>query len=417
MRNSLELCESEILFGFRRPCGTHHWCCALLMGVLVLWEQTQSVAVAQQLNAPNRTTPRDSFFSGPRFERQLDTSVVGWSWSRQEFRAVMRSIAREQHLAILLDRRINPNRLFDGDFSGPRMRDVLQQIASKVQAEIRFVGSTVYVGPPRTCARLRTAVQLLYEQLDAISQPDNLKRRNQFMKRSDVVWDDLQEPRLLVQSIADRYDLKITNLDAVPHDLWAAATLPKTNAVESLLLVLGQYDLWFRWHPAGNAIEIMSLPESLLIQKKYTVSRSLSDETAARWKRELPGIVVERSGQQTLLVKATWEQHELIATRKALAKRPGQTVKPQSPVVPISRRTFTLTIKDVPASALIKKLEMSGIEFRFDARMLKSAGIDFNQKIQMRVNMADGDAFFHAMFDQMQIRFEIEGVQVRLRPQ
>jgi tRNA(Leu) C34 or U34 (ribose-2'-O)-methylase TrmL len=89
---------------------------------------------------------------------------------------------------------------------------------------------------------------------------------------------------------------------------------------------------------------------------------------------------------------------------------------PRADVVPINKRTFTLAIKDVPATALIKKLEKSGIEFRFDARQLKRSGIDLKQRIQMRVTMADADAFFHAIFDQMQIRFEIQGTTVRLEP-
>ncbi|MEO2035650.1 MAG: hypothetical protein ABGZ35_26525 [Planctomycetaceae bacterium] len=341
---------------------------------------------------------------------------MGWSWHGRELRRVVQSIARDQQLAILLDRRINPNRPFDGDFSSLSVQHVLQQIAGRVGAETRFVGSTVYVGPPHTCARLRTAVRLLHDRLDEVTRNGNRERRNQLRKRRNVRWDDLQEPRLLVQAVAAQYHLEVSNLERVPHDLWAAATLPQTNAVESLMLILSQHELWFRWKTDATGIEIVRLPDTLAIEKRYPVSATLANQTANRWKRELPGILVERIGQQALLVKATLEQHEMIVSRGASSQEDPMQRNPRVDVVPINKRTFTLAIKDLPATALIKKLEMSGIEFLFDARQLKGAGIDLKQRIQMRVTMADAEAFFHAMFDQMQIRFEIQGTTVRLEP-
>ena len=152
-----------------------------------------------------------------------------------------------------------------------------------------------------------------------------------------------------------------------------------------------------------------------MIERRYPVVRNSVAETANRWKRGMPGITVEVD-QQAVVVRGTLEQHEMIAS--GTPNRRGKSGRnPQRPqALPIQKRNFTLTIKDVPASALIKKLEMSGMKFDFDPRQLRSAGIDLDQRIQMQVRMVDADSFFHALFDQMQIDFEIMGLTVRLKP-
>ena len=385
---------------------------AILFVAIFTLRVTEAETLAQGA-ASRKNTANPVLYTGRRFQQQLRKSVVGWSWKGRELRQVFRGISDDQHIAILLDRRVNPNRAFRGDFGNLSVQDALQQMADRVGAEARFVGSTVYVGPRQTCARMRTAVHLLNQQLD---QMTDQARRLQLRSRRTVRWDDLQEPRRIIEDIAARFRLQVEQLDRVPYDLWSAGVLPQATANEALCLVLAQFDLWFRWNKDAGGIEIVSLPPALLIERRYPSVRTPVAETAKRWKRDFPGLTVKIQ-KQALVVQGTLEQHEMIAAGDATSRavKPGRNPKPAD-VLPIKKRNFTLTIKDVPASALIKKLEMSGMEFDFDARQLKSAGVDLDQRIQMQVRMADAETFFHALFDQMQIDFEILGLTVRLKP-
>lgn len=409
LRKARRLCESRRVLGL----GRLYACVILSVGIWAL-PATLSQAVAQGTTAGEHGA-RSVLHSGLRFQQQLRKEVVGWSWRGRELRQVFRGISDDQHLAILLDRRVNPNRPFHGDFGSLSVRDALQGMAGRVGAEARFVGSTVYVGPPQACARLRTAVYLLNQQLDQLTRVSGQARRSQLRGRRTVRWQDLQEPRKIIEDIATEFRLQVEQLERVPYDLWSAGVLPQATASEALCLVLAQFDLWFRWNKDAGGIEIVSLPPALVIERRYPVVRNSVAETANRWKRGMPGITVEVD-QQAVVVRGTLEQHEMIAS--GTPNRRGKSGRnPQRPqALPIQKRNFTLTIKDVPASALIKKLEMSGMKFDFDPRQLRSAGIDLDQRIQMQVRMVDADSFFHALFDQMQIDFEIMGLTVRLKP-
>ena len=67
----------------------------------------------------------------------------------------MASLSRAQRVAVLIDRRVDPNQKLDLQLSGVPMDAALQQIADRCGLGVSRLGAVVYLGPPPAADHLR----------------------------------------------------------------------------------------------------------------------------------------------------------------------------------------------------------------------------------------------------------------------
>lgn len=170
-------------------------------------------------------------------------------------RKVLNRLRKDLSLAIVLDRRIDPTRAVKIDVANKSVLEILQAIAGAGSAEAVVVDDFVYVAPPGTAKRLRAVVAARSSELRKLSR--NLRRR--FVEKRILHWNDLDEPRKIVQAIAGKYKLRVESAEKIPHDLWAGATVPRSNLIDQLSLILIQYDLTFSWSVDGQSVTIQPL--------------------------------------------------------------------------------------------------------------------------------------------------------------
>lgn len=349
-----------------------------------------------------------------RFRQELERPISA-SWGGAELRSLLRRITADRQVAILLDRRIDPNQELTLDVQDRTLRDALAEIASHCGAEMSVAGNVVYLGPSASAAKLRTLIELRSSELHRSSSGIAKSRQVDLAARKTIHWNDLDRPADVLRQISERFKVKILNSEAVPHDLWAGATLPNVTAAEALSLVLIQFDLTFEWTDAATAVRLVPMPQQVAVEKHYTPrNRSLAD-TLKDWQEQFPELQADIRGKE-LVVMATVEQHEALAeSLKPTARRPSTRTTTNAPV-PLRRREFTLRIERVPVSALMKKLEMSDVIFQYDPAQLTAAGIDLDQPISLDVTKAPAEKFFAAMFEPLGLAFQIDNVTVTLRP-
>lgn len=351
---------------------------------------------------------------GPAFRKAL-AGRISATWQNVELRTILRRISSDQEVAILLDRRIDPNQKPHVQWNNTPLLIGLEQLAASISVGVSVVGNTIYIGPAESAAKLRTLVVLRSAEVfgDASEVPSG--RQFKLADRRSLHWNDLDTPAELLQQIATRYELKIDGAEQIPHDLWAGWTVPMADATEALSLVLVQFDLTFAWGQAGQGIRLVPTPEHVDIERSYTPRGMTPQLAATRWAESISGLRAV-PGDKEVLVRGTVEQHEAV---EALL-RPGRrtTVKPvANDVPPLERREFTLKVQAVPVSAIMQKLAESGIEFEYDAAVLKAAGVDLNQRIDLDVKQARADEFLRAMFGPLGVRFSYEKLTVTLTPQ
>ncbi|OYW19193.1 MAG: hypothetical protein B7Z55_09330, partial [Planctomycetales bacterium 12-60-4] len=285
--------------------------------------------------------------------------------------------------------------------------------AARLKCGYSIVGNVVYVGPVETTDWLRTTIE---QREAAVAKNDTTiseGRKFALFDRKMIHWQDLDTPREILQSIADRYDLEIVGSDSVPHDLWASATIPYATAAESLSIVLVQLNLDFEWNSDGTRVRLLPYRLPALIEKRYPPRKSqTAAATLAAWLKEAPHLQGYVDNNE-IVVAARVEDHERLSGRSAIvARQPSGTSEP----VPLRRRKFTLRVENVPVRAVMRELEKSGISFEYDEHAFKEAKADLQTPISMDVKGVDADEFLRKLFAPVRVEFTIDDRLVRLMP-
>lgn len=365
--------------------------------------------------------PVPELVTGSRFESELRRPLTA-SWRNVPLRTVFRRISASRKISLLLDRRIDPTKRVAIDISGESLLEGIDRIAANAGGTTSIVGNVVVVGPPASLSKLRTLVELRTDELKR--QADRLPKERllELSQRRTLHWNDLDRPADLLRQIARRHHLQLEGLKHVPHDLWAGATLPSVSAAEALSMVLIQFDLTFAWRPDAAGVRIVPVSKDVAVERFYTPRGTPAAAAAREWTERFPGLRAEAKNDR-VLVRGTVEQHEAVAALLGLngggldrGHRP-QVGPRATPPTPLSHRTFVkLKFQRVPAIALIRRLEQTGIVFQYDEKQLATAGIDLNTPISMDLKDATAEEVFAALCKPLGLKYAIDGLTVTLSP-
>src|SRR5262245_30573367 len=360
------------------------------------------------------------FATGPAVRRALEQPISGaWGGSDVNLRTILREIEGARHVAILLDRRIDPTASLRADAGGEMLGDFLERLAAISNSGAVLVGNTFYLGPAATASKLRTLVAFRTTELSAKGEIP-AGRRGELVRATTVRWNDLDRPADVLTRLAEQYQLKIDGLDLVPHDLWGGAVLPEAGAAEAFSLVLIQFDLTFAWIDHGKGVRIEHLPERVAVERVHPPSSGMSASAALdKWKEKLPDLDA-RIEKGKIVVTGTLEVHELVDRLRRGGSLPEKTASREGPPLkPLKFERYTLKMKNTPASALLKELGTPArgkLVFEFDSERFKAAGIDLNKLVSFEVKNATIEELLKATFEPLHVEFEIVDRTVKLKP-
>lgn len=353
------------------------------------------------------TLTADPWVTGPKLASEWDRPLTA-VFENTEFRDVLHRLGPDRNLAVILDRRIDPNQTVTFSIQQEPLRLGLARIVASRSAELVLTENVAYVGPTERARWLRTAII----QAERGMATESTKRL--VPVRKTIAWDDLATPRSILERIEAAYNLRVDNPALVPHDLWGRATLPNVTPAEALTLVLIQFDLRWTWEPKSRRVQLEPwdnpdpIDRSFQPRGKMTVASVLEDGPV-QWPE-----VKFTARDKDVLVRGRVEDLEQVA--KWLAgglNRIGPKDGP-SPT-PLSQRRFTLSEKNVPALAVLKELEKTGVELVLDEDSLAAAGADLNRLVTIAVQKATIDEFLKAVLDPVHAVAEVEGLTITIR--
>lgn len=326
--------------------------------------------------------------TGQEFERVWSNRVQNLVWSAgTPVREAVESLARTQGVAILLDRRIDPQTAIELSLQDVPLLGVLQRLAAPCGATPVMLNDVVYLGPRMAVGGLSAAVES--RRREAGQLPKGVSTR--LLAAREWKWDTLAEPRALIQDLADEAHVKIENLELIPHDLWPAQQLPALPWVDRLSLVLAGFGLTYALEDEGQRVRFEPLPEAEIIERTYDAALSAT-QLDAILAAAPPGVVEVRDGQ--LEVRGTAEEHgqlqRLLAGRSP-ASRKGTGRK--SAGGPGTEKTlFTLKVASQPLEAILHALEsQTGLKVQWDETL--------REKLQTRVTFDVREAKLEELLD------------------
>jgi hypothetical protein len=355
--------------------------------------------------------------TGPAFEQQLreNTSV---SWSGTPLREGLQRLSELQRVCILLDRRIDPTTRLEVNASGP-MAEVLVAIAKAHNATVtdlerrRFPGSTlaftrlgpvVFGGSPNVALYLRTINELRKDEVRQF--PGEVRQK--LVRVQSLRWDDLAEPRQILERLAQTSGVQIAGLDLVPHDLWPGADLPPLGLVERITLVAIQFDLTFRISPDGEQVTLRPADQSdLALERNYPAGPS-PQQRLEQWRQLLPETPMELAGGQ-IRVSGRLEDHERLEGINTQSGQPATSSGGQE--------VYTLNIRNIPAAQVYKQLaDKLKLELRYDAAGLRDRNVNLDRRITFRVEKVSLEELWRTATAPLGLEAKIEDGVVEIRP-
>lgn len=292
--------------------------------------------------APAQESPR--WKVGGAFTQQLKTPA-GIDWRDRPLRDGLGRLSQTYGVAMFLDRRIDPDQPLTASVQDEPLEQFLRTIAHKAQAEISTVGPVVYVGPPEAVKELATLAALRRQDASKLSTA----AKSKLLKAAAWQWPEFSQPRELLAVLGKHADVKFTNAESVPLDVWPAVHLPPLPWVDRATLLLFGFGLTYEIDTNGTTARLVPIPKSLTLEKRYT-PRGGANELAAQLRRILPEAQI-RVEQNQVVVASRQEDHERIDRLLT-----GQSVTVPKPAKGGGEKVYTMTVPNQPAGNVIQSV-------------------------------------------------------------
>jgi type II secretory pathway component GspD/PulD (secretin) len=296
--------------------------------------------------------------TGIPFRQQLD-EPVGISWQDRPLRDGLNRVAQAYGVAIFLDRRIDPGQAITATVQDQPLEAFLKQVAAAAHLAMAIVGPVDYLGPPQTASQLATLAAL--RRQDATKLGNEAKAR--LLRVEAWQWDELAQPRQLLEELCRRGGVKVASAEAVPLDMRPAVSLPPLIWTDRLTLLLAGFGLTFEIDEHASAVRLVPAPAAAVLEKKYA-PRGAAADLAAQLRRLIPDASI-RSDQGQLVVAASQEDHDKI--ERLLS---GQSVRTTKSAKAGGEKLYSLQVANEPAGKVVAKLATSlGKELKYDAQV------------------------------------------------
>ena len=293
--------------------------------------------------------------TGLALQKQL-AEPVDIYWANNPLRQAIGNLSQTRRVAVLIDRRVDPGRELNVSLKGVPLESALRQIARPRGLDVSRFGNVLYLGPAAAADRLNAVSTEFKEEIRRL--PSAVRRK--YFLRKKLAWEDLAEPREILEILGRRSGLAIDRLDRVPHDLWAAADLPPISLAGRLTLIAFQFDLTFKISADGVRLELVPLSEN----------------------------VPETSD----------------AEHRAATPRKKPTSKP--PVDLERLRIDRLVVQEKPLGAVLGQLARQlDLELRIDREAIAAAGISLDQRVSVKVENATVDELFRGLLRDTRLTF------------
>ncbi|MFN9719047.1 MAG: hypothetical protein ACK58L_10160, partial [Planctomycetota bacterium] len=106
-------------------------------------------------------------------------------------------------------------------------------------------------------------------------------------------WEMLAEPRQILVESATAVGLRISNPEAIPHDVWDAGSLPSMSFASLAAVILNEFDLMLAPDTSDRALMVSPIPRNQVFTHRYIIGTSLKSRMMEASQKQLPKITAK----------------------------------------------------------------------------------------------------------------------------
>ncbi len=309
--------------------------------------------------------------------------------------------------SIFLDRRVDPNQVVSLNVADADADEILTKIAAATSLGVSHLGAVKYLGPQAAADQLRTLAALREEE---VAQLVAGQRRSLEGKR-ELVWPQLTEPRNLIEVAIQDRSWRVRSAERIPHDLWAAGSLPELSLADQLTLMLIAFDLTFRLSSQDGMVEIVPLEGPVTLRRQYRLRNASEDANLLR--QQFAETQVQISGN-VAAVEARVEDHE----RLLQLMQDRTTRLPQNTTKQKLTQVYTLRVQDQPVGNVLRQLaQRLNWAIEIDEQAIRAAGLSLDQRISFAVENARQEELLKAALHPAGLDYQRIGERFQIVPQ
>ncbi|MFO1007416.1 MAG: hypothetical protein U0929_15755 [Planctomycetaceae bacterium] len=319
---------------------------------------------------------------------------------------IMDQFCGSRRIAWVIDRRLDPDHHITSDLPLSPLSELLPELLKTAQAGAVTIGQSIVVGPADKLIDLRTLAELQRQELQQTRLTAG--RKQTLAQTIELHWEDLTEPRQLVEQVVKRAKIDLAGAELIPYDLWRGGDLVGVTAGEALSVLAWQYDLQLKWHPDGQA-SLVPVVQPVQVARTFSVSESRQEAIRAQF----PALTWTDEGKS---LRATGRVEDMEAVDQWLKGNSPANPKPKPKNAPKDwrDRTFTLRIKNAPLGDVLTALKKQGIPLEWNEDELVKAGINMKGKIELELNQATAEELLSTLCRPAKLKYEITESSARI---
>jgi hypothetical protein len=366
------------------------------------------------LAADDRPAP----ISGKRLQQTL-AEKISWSTRNVPIGTQLADLQAQSGITILRDRRINPRTPVSADTGFVSRLDVLRQLAAKLPDSTVVPAEHYVLLGPAPSVRLLPVLHELSEAQQARWKRLAPSPGGHPTRLLTVSWKQLATPRDILTAAATESGIRIDNPQAIPHDVWNAAELPRMTFLELACLVLIQFDLYPVADPDSPRITITPISAAPPCELRHAIASRDKSAVMAEWNRRHPDLQVRwatSSATFTADLATHAEFRSLIADNTAESDSTALNTKPLTDS--LRTRLFQLKAERATLAAVVESFRSNGVPIEIPGEMTPE--IQKRLKTLIPLDQASrklpGSEFFPALFKDHVQSVEVLDTKIILHP-
>ncbi|MFN9750072.1 MAG: hypothetical protein ACK57U_01655 [Planctomycetota bacterium] len=316
--------------------------------------------------------------TGKTFESAARRSSVSVFWEQAPLRPQLQALSRNQRVAILLDRRVDPTQKIDWRSRDLNLEQFLWELGADQTLGVTQVGDLFYFGPRETALALAEQNRLWTQRVqDATLSPELRHRLNQTIRWKSP---NPYEPVTWLSKDLASANLELLNPEHLPFDLWGPIDWPSMPRYQAYLLLLAGFGQGLDVEGDSLRLAPLQLPPELTCSCSLEgLDRSAVDQLAGKFPElelEFSGKLLSATGKPPLLS----ELQRQIALLRSTDKEAGGT------------QVFTLKTNAARGSILATIAQQLGVKLNFaeEIRPLLNERIELDvQRVSLEELLAE----------------------------
>jgi hypothetical protein len=312
-----------------------------------------------------------NWLTGTQLNHQARETAISLDWQNAPLRQRLSELTTRQRISVFLDRRIDGSREIRMSAVNVSFEELLWRLCDEIGAGMCRIDEVYYIGPRDTAAALPAEFQRIK---DAVSRSQIKSKQRSWQRSSSITLAKLTEPKLTLDGFCRGVNCRVTNLDVIPHDLWAKTKLGNSSLTGRVALMLAGFDKSFELSEDLEALRIIDREDTAQIQREFQVGEKVK-AAKAELDNEFPDLDIQATKQTILAVGTT---DEVLAVHRKLVglQRPK--------VAALSEQNFTIQTADKRGNVLASIANQISRKFVFDPSQTEK----LNERIELQLKDA-----------------------------